>query len=60
MIITLKNLNIIKIKYDLSKPNGTSRKVMDVSLAQKYGWTSKIDLKNSILDVYKSFLKEIK
>ena len=50
----------INIKYDLSKPNGTSRKVMDVSLAQKYGWTSKIDLKNSILDVYKSFLKEIK
>ena len=30
-----------KIKYDLSKPNGTPRKLLDVSLAKKYGWTKK-------------------
>jgi GDP-L-fucose synthase len=48
----------IKIKYDLSKPNGTPKKVLDVSLAKKYGWKSKINLKNSILKTYKSFLKD--
>ena len=35
----------IKIKYDKSKPNGVLRKVMDISLAKKYGWKSKINLK---------------
>ena len=48
----------IKIKYDLSKPNGTPKKVLDVSLAKKYGWKSKINLENSILRTYKSFLKD--
>ena len=47
----------IKIKYDLSKPNGTPRKVLDVSLAKKYGWKSKTDLKKAILQTYRDFLK---
>jgi len=50
----------IKIKYDLSKPNGVKRKVMDVSLAKKYGWKSKIDINNGILDVYKILKDEAK
>ena len=50
----------IKIKYDRSKPNGVFRKVMDISLAKKYGWKSKINLETSISMAYKSFLKEIK
>ena len=29
-----------KIKFD-KKPNGTPRKVLDVSLAKKHGWTAK-------------------
>ena len=49
----------IKIKYDRSKPNGVLRKVMDVSLAKKYGWKPKISLKDSILMTYKAFLKEL-
>ena len=40
----------LKIKYDKSKPNGVLRKVMDVSLAKKYGWKSKINLKTSIIN----------
>jgi GDP-L-fucose synthase len=47
----------IKIKYDLSKPNGTPRKVLDISLARKYGWQPKIDLKKDIIKTYHSFLK---
>ncbi len=56
--LILKNKKI-KIKYDKSKPNGVLRKVMDVSLAKKYGWTSKTDLKSSILKTYKTYLKEL-
>ena len=48
----------IKIKFDRSKPNGTPRKVMDISLAKKYGWKPRSKLKNSILNTYKSYLKE--
>ena len=54
LIIPNKN---IKIKYDLSKPNGTPRKVLDVSLAKKYGWKSKTNLKKAILQTYRDFLK---
>jgi len=50
----------IKILYDSSKPNGVPRKVMDISLAKRYGWESKISLKSSILSTYKSYLKELK
>ena len=46
----------IKIKYDLSKPNGTPRKVLNVSLAKKYGWKYKINLENAILETYRNFL----
>ena len=50
----------IKIKYDKSKPDGVKRKVLDISLAKNYGWKPKIDLKNSIIKTYNSYLKEIK
>ena len=46
----------IKIEYDLSKPNGTPRKVLDVSLARQYGWKAKINFKKEILETYKSFI----
>jgi len=50
----------IKIKYDLSKPNGTPKKVLDINLAKKYGWKSKKNLKNSILKTYEYFLRDNK
>jgi len=55
--LIIKNKKI-KIKYDKTKPNGTLRKVMNVSLAKKYGWKAKTNLENSILNTYKSFLNE--
>ena len=48
----------INIRYDRSKPNGTPRKVMNVSLAKKYGWKSKIDLKEAIKLTYKDYLSK--
>tara|TARA_Y100000389_G_C17410914_1_gene490868 strand:+ start:488 stop:1426 length:939 start_codon:yes stop_codon:yes gene_type:complete len=57
LIIPNKKINI---KFDISKPNGTPTKVLDVSLAKKYGWKSKSNLKKSILETYKNFLNEKK
>ena len=48
----------ILIKYDLQKPNGTPRKVLDVSLAKMYGWKNKTKLKEAILKTYQSFIKQ--
>ena len=49
----------IAIKYDKSKPNGTPRKVLDVSLSKKYGWHYSMSLKSAIIKTYNSYLKEI-
>jgi len=49
----------IAIKYDKSKPNGTPRKVLDISLAKKYGWHSSMNLKDAIIKTHNSYLKEI-
>jgi len=50
--------NKIKIGFDLSKPNGTPRKVLDISLAKKYGWRPKIKLKEAILKTYYDYIKQ--
>ena len=50
--------NKIKIVFDLSKPNGTPRKVLDISLAKKYGWRPKIKLKEAILKTYYDYIKQ--
>ena len=47
----------LTIRYDKTKPNGTMRKVMSISLAKKYGWKPKIKLKEAIRLCYESYLK---
>ena len=42
------------IKWDLSKPDGTPRKLMDSSKINLAGWNSSIDLIEGIESVYKS------
>ena len=56
--LIMPNKKII-IKYDKSKPNGTPRKVLDVSLAKQYGWHSSANLKEAVIKTYSSYLKEI-
>ena len=46
----------IKIKYDLTKPNGTPKKVLDISLAKKYGWKPKSKFNQAVMSTYKDFL----
>lgn len=45
-----------KIEWDSSKPNGTPRKLLDVSKAQKLGWTYKTELEDGIRLAYEDFL----
>jgi GDP-L-fucose synthase len=45
------------IEHDLSKPDGTPRKLMDVSKLNRLGWKAKIGLREGIEKVYKEFLK---
>ena len=54
-IIPEKN---IKIEYDLSKPNGTPRKILDIKLTSKYGWKAKTNLNQAILETYRNFLSQ--
>jgi len=46
-----------KIINDTTKPDGTPRKVMDVSKINKLGWKAKTDLENGIKNVYKWYLE---
>ncbi len=44
----------LKIKYDKNKPNGTPRKILDSTLALKYGWKAEINLDSGLELVAKS------
>ena len=48
----------VLIKYEKLKPNGTPRKLLDVSLAKKYGWKAKSNFKDSIIQTYNLFLRK--
>ena len=47
----------MKIKFDKRYPDGTPRKVLDNSLAKKYGWVAKTDLKTGFDKTYKDFIE---
>src|ERR1035437_559017 len=47
-----------KIVYDSSKPDGTPRKLMDVSRINKLGWKATTDLKTGIQKTYKWYLEK--
>ena len=55
-----KILNIVgvkaRIKLDRTKPDGTPRKLLDITEAKKYGWQSKTTLEDGLLKAYKSFI----
>ena len=45
--------------FDQSMPDGTPRKVMDVSRINKLGWKHKIDLKEGLARTYASFIDNL-
>ena len=46
-----------KIKWDTSKPDGTPRKLLDVSKLNKLGWKNKYSLMNGIKVDYENYIK---
>jgi len=59
-LFIMKKLNCnLKIKFDKKKPNGTPRKILDCSIAKKYGWKPKFSLEKGFFLTYKSFVKNL-
>ena len=56
--LIMKHLGVnFKIVYKKNKPNGTMRKVLDVSIAKKYGWRPKTSLKKGLSITINDYLK---
>ena len=54
----MKKINVkLKIQKDLTKPNGTPRKILNTKLAKSYGWKSRVNLEEGFNLTYKNFLK---
>jgi GDP-L-fucose synthase len=48
-----------QLTFDTSKPDGTPRKLMDVSKLHNLGWQHTISLEDGIRQVYQDFQKEV-
>ena len=46
-----------ELKFDSSKPDGTPRKLMDVSRLKALGWQSSISLEDGLRDAYRWFVE---
>ncbi len=64
--ITIKNLALLiqgivwfewEILWDITRPNGTSRKLLDVNRIESTGWKHEIELEDGIQRVYTWFLQ---
>ena len=54
----MKHLNVkLKILYDKNKPNGTPKKLLDSSLANKNGWRHKVSFEKGISIAINDYLK---
>ena len=46
-----------RLTFDASKPDGTPRKLLDVSLLERLGWTAQISLSEGVAQTYRWFLE---
>lgn len=62
LALTIKEITGFEgeIKFDSSKPDGTPRKLMDVSRINSLGWKHKISLKEGIIKTYEWFQNQNK
>lgn len=67
--VTIKELALLiqrivghtgEINWDSSKPDGTPRKLMDVSKMHELGWKASITLEEGIKDTYNWYLNQLK
>ena len=64
-ISILKLVNLLKLiidyeghlRFDIGKPNGVSKKLLDISLIKSLGWEPKVNLEVGLNKTYKWFLK---
>ena len=47
-----------EIAFDVTKPDGTPRKLMDVTKLHSFGWTHKIEIEEGIKLAYQDFLSK--
>lgn len=47
-----------KLTFDTTKPDGTPRKLLDVSKLHSMGWKHRIDLKEGLKEAYADFLQQ--
>jgi GDP-L-fucose synthase len=47
-----------RLVFDTSKPDGTPRKLLDVSRLKQLGWEAKIGLREGLAETYQWFLKQ--
>ena len=48
-----------ELKFDTDKPDGTPRKLLNLSKAHQLGWKPRIDLKDGIKDTVKNFISSL-
>lgn len=46
-----------RVQYDISKPSGTPKKLLDVTKANELGWSAKIDIETGLQMIYDDYLK---
>ena len=46
-----------RVEFDSSKPDGTPRKLLDVTRMTALGWRAQVDLRSGIEDTYAWFLQ---
>jgi GDP-L-fucose synthase len=49
-----------RIEWDHTKPDGTPRKLLDVSIMKRLGWDSKIPLEDGIRSTYNWFVENVR
>lgn len=47
------------VSWDHSRPDGTPRKLLDVSLMSELGWNASISLKDGMVEVYEEFKRSL-
>ena len=47
------------MKWDLTKPHGAPRKIMDNKKIKKLGWEASVSLKEGLIETYKCFLNQL-
>jgi GDP-L-fucose synthase len=46
-----------EIKHDITKPDGTPRKILDTSRFTSLGWKARIDIRSGITKTYEDFVR---